>query len=151
MLFVQHPRLIVELICFMQDFDAKWAKRTFIVRVITISFNLVIVLYIARLVAIFEDDHKTLAILFLIIAGVASISVDAYFTMIYFNYWKCPEVKVDRSGNRKICKQDEEAYENEMGVYNTPSNAVQATDVDEFDNKLGIANADESSSSISTT
>ena len=150
MLFVQYPRLIAELIFFVQDFDAKWAKTAFVVRAMTIICSLFIALFTVRLVAMFEDDHKALAILVLIIFSAVSISIDIYFTLIYFYYWKYPELRVDRSGNRPICEH-EEAYEHEMGVYNTPSNAVQATDVNEFVNKFDIPNLDESSSNIITT
>ena len=118
---------------------------------ITISFNLFIVLYVASLVAIYEDDHKVLAILLLIITGVVSISVDTYLTLVYFYYWKCPEVRVDRSGNKPISELDQESEENEMGIYHIPPQAVQATDVGEFPNKTGIVVADESSSNIRTT
>ena len=151
MLLVQHPRLIVELICFVQDFDSKWAKRTFIVRAITIVLNLFIVLYISRLVAIFEDDHKALAILLLIITGIASISVDTYFTLIYFYYWKHPELRFDRSGTRPIFKDEEEADKNEMESNLTFSKDISNTDGDESLNKSGITKLDKSSPKIDAT
>ena len=104
--------MIVETIFLVQDFNGIWAITTFIVRVITIVFSTLIVFLVIKLVTVSEDDDIDPTTILLIITSVVCIGIDIHFALMYYYYWKYPELRVDRSGKGPEDELNKEANDN---------------------------------------
>ena len=129
------------MIFFVQDFNGKWAITTFIVRVITVIFSTLIVFLVIKLVTVSEDDDIDPTTILLIIASVACIGIDIYFALMYYYYWKYPELRVDRSGKGPQYELDEENGEDNPN----PSQPFPLSNLYEFTYQSGDVNHEKSS------
>ena len=102
------PKLFVETMFMMKDFNELWAKITFVVRVITIALGIILILTEVILIAVIEDDDlaQEISLPIVIIIGALLIGIDIYFTLMYYQYLKYPELRQVRSSK---------GLENEIG------------------------------------
>ena len=67
---------------------------------ITIIVSLVLTLAVIVVIAAFADGYEiAVGIIFVLIFSAIFIGLDIYFTRMYFNFWKYPELRIDRKGN----------------------------------------------------
>ena len=67
---------------------------------ITIIVSLVFTLAVIVVIAAFADGYEiAVGIIFVLIFSSIFIGLDIYFTRMYFNFWKYPELRIDRKGN----------------------------------------------------
>ena len=88
-----------------------------------------------------EDDGIAPATMLLIIIGAVSIGIDTYFTLMYYYYWKYPELRVDRSGKGPQYELDEENGEDNPN----PSQPFPLSNLYEFTYQPGDVNQERSS------
>ena len=93
------PRLFVETMFMMKDFNELWAKITFLVRLISIALCILLILTEITLIAVLEDDDlaQKISLPIVITVGAVLIGIDIYFTLMYYQYWKYPGLRESRS------------------------------------------------------
>ena len=75
-------------------------NRTYHVRVVTIFISIALVIISIITIAILVDDSELarIGITFLIFISSIIICTDSYFALMYYYYWKNPELRIDRNG-----------------------------------------------------
>ena len=88
-------------------------NKTYFVRVVTICVSVILAILAIIFIAILEDNdlYVGLGIPLVIIVSSILIGIDIYFALMYYYYWKNPELRVDRNG-----KGPDEPAENNVQV-----------------------------------
>ena len=98
-LLVLFPRLVFETVFMAQNYNELWAKLTFVLRSVTLAlFSIMLITEIVILATIEDEDFDFEDSLPIVtIVGVILICIDIYFTLMYYQYWKHPELRENRT------------------------------------------------------
>ena len=93
---IQFPRLMAGAIFIINGYSEEWAKKVFTVRIVTIVFSCILAIFILYKIAILQDDEfvRKTSILIITILISVSTSIDIYFCIAYFHFWKSLSQKV---------------------------------------------------------
>ena len=98
-LLVLLPRLAFETVFMAQNYNELWAKLTFVLRSVTLALFFIMLITEIVILATIEDEDFDFedSLPIVTIVGVILICIDIYFTLMYYQYWKHPELRENRS------------------------------------------------------
>ena len=101
-LTIQIPRITVEIIFAVKDYNDEWAKICYLTRLITTIIGIFINITVIILIAVFGNDtERAIGISVLTVYMFIWVGFDAYFTLMYFYYWKQIEERYQRHRRRE--------------------------------------------------
>ena len=109
------PRLVNETIFMAKRFNHVWAKITFVTRLITLGMFFIILTMEIVIKTAVEDEDFALedSLPIIIIVGVILVTIDIYFTLMYYQFWKQSDRELGMSSRGQNGQQK---HPNKKGV-----------------------------------